>query len=146
MTTQIHTVVFPGFYTCLASIAEVSRLAAQEAGLDDKNCYCVEAAVDEACSNIIEHAYGGEGIGEIIFCWQVDDRSLTITLEDHGNPFNPASIPDPKINAPLKERMGHGLGMFFMRKYMDEVHYVQLPDTGNLLTLVKYRNKKNAAC
>ena len=54
---------FPGRFSSLAKIGRLVRQAAKEAGLNDKSAYDVELAVDEACTNIIEHGYGGEGKG-----------------------------------------------------------------------------------
>ena len=57
--------LFPGRYASLAEIGEFIGLAAQAAGFDSKDVYAIKLAVDEACTNIIEHGYGGEGIGKI---------------------------------------------------------------------------------
>jgi serine/threonine-protein kinase RsbW len=105
--------------------------------------------VDEACSNIIEHAYSGGPKGAHIDCkCLITDDQLRIQLHDHGHAFNPLMIPTPDINASLEERTRGGLGIFFMRHYMDEVIFkkgrpqIGANDDGkhgNYLILVKYR-------
>jgi len=130
------TVKFPGRYDSLAKIADLVKKATQEFGLDRLAAYGVETAVDEACSNIIEHAYGGEGKGEIEFNYRIKDDFLIITLQDTGESFNPKSVPKPKINVPLKQRQETGLGLYFMHQWMDEVNYVTAGKT-NILTLIK---------
>lgn len=134
---------FPGRYESLAKIGEFVREAAQSAGLDDFAVYAVETAVDEACSNIIEHAYGGENKGVISCGVEITTDGLLVRLIDHGKPFKPEKIPSPHIKNPLKHRHAHGLGLYIMRKWMDEVDFQFNSESGNTLTMVKLREKKN---
>ncbi len=97
----------------------------------------MQLAVDEACSNIIEHAYGGEGRGDIESTCRIHSDGLTLILRDHGRPFNPNSVPPPNLHSSLEERNARGLGLYFMRELMDEVHFEFTPDSGNVLTMVK---------
>jgi anti-sigma regulatory factor (Ser/Thr protein kinase) len=136
------TVTFPGRYESLAQIGEFIRQKSKEAGLDNLAAYTIETAVDEACSNIIEHAYGGINIGEIECTCNETDDNLTIILKDSGLPFDPSSIPEPDLNVPLEERDNHGLGLFFMRKWMDEVRFSSLPEGGNIVIMVKNKPRK----
>lgn len=138
----MKTITLPGRYENLVRISKFIRQAAQDAGLDSFGIYSVETAVEEACSNIIEHAYGGEGRGDIACSYSVDDVGLVIQLRDHGKPFNPESIPEPDVHAPLKRRHSHGLGVFIIRKWMDDVRFEFSPETGNLLTMVKRKEQK----
>ena len=135
------TAVFPGRYDSLAAIGAFFRQAAQEFGLDSCSAYAVETAVDEACSNIIEHAYGGEGIGEIRCSYRFEGNEMIITLQDTGRPFEPENVGSPDVTAPLAERESHGLGLFFMRQWMDLVHF-NFSDGVNTLTMVKRKEKK----
>ena len=132
-----QTLTFPGRFDSLAAISEFVVRAAEATGLDAHAIYAVQMAVDEACSNIIEHAYGGEGHGTIECTCRIKDDELTVTLRDHGRPFDPTSVPEPDLHASLEERSGGGLGLYFMRQLMDEVHFEFTPDPGNVLTMVK---------
>lgn len=114
---------FPGRYESLEKIASFIRSEAEHTSLSHSDVFAVETAVDEAVSNIIEHAYQGEDKGEIICICTSDKDGITITLEDYGEPFNPNDIQVPDLNVPLMNRIEHGLGMYMMRKWMDEVHY-----------------------
>lgn len=132
------TRTFPGRFESLSSIAEFVRLEAKEAGLSYNDIFELETAVDEAVSNIIEHAYGGEGIGEIFCtCTQVEEGILII-LEDQGQPFDPSCVPVPDLTAQLKNRKNHGLGYFLMCQLMDDVKF-EYKDNQNRLTLFKRR-------
>jgi len=136
---SVKSLKFPGKYDSLAKIAELVQKAAQEFGLDPLASYGVETAVDEACSNIIEHAYGGEGKGEIYFSYRVDGNELIFTLRDTGKSFNPKKIPKPKIHVPLKYKPQNGLGLYFMHQWMDEVRF-EVVDNFNVVTLIKRKD------
>ncbi len=94
----------------------------------------VVMAVDEACQNIIRHAYGGEGKGEIVLCVRSTLSQLELVLRDFAPAVDPACI-HPR---PLDELRPGGLGTHLIREAMDEVEYLRPSDgTGNLLRLVK---------
>jgi serine/threonine-protein kinase RsbW len=133
MTTE----VFPGRFESLPKIRDFVVSAAISAGLNDLDVYAVELAVDEACSNIIEHAYGGEGVGDIQCTCRVSEDDLTIILKDNGQPFEPESIPEPNFSGPLEDLKPGGAGLFLMRKMMDKVQFEFTPDYGNTLVMVK---------
>ena len=135
----MKTVSFPGRFESLPKVGEFVKKAAKSAGLNDKEVYAVQLAVDEACSNIIDHAYGGEGNGVMLCSVIVNKDGLTVILRDRGRPFNPQVIPDPEVNVPLEWLKPRGVGVYLMRKMMDEVYYEYSPDGGNVLTMVKHR-------
>ena len=142
MSQRSYTATFPGRFSSLKYIADYVRDAAAEAGLNRCATYKVETAVDEACSNIIEHAYGGENIGVIVCSCIIETDRLIIELKDTGKPFSPNEIPVPDTSASLDERQGNGLGLFFMRQMMDEVHFYFNPESGNVLRMVKYKREE----
>src|SRR3972149_3079191 len=138
---NMTTVNFPGKFESLSKISKFVANAAKKAGLGDKATYAVQLAVDEACSNIIEHSYRGEGIGDIQCTCQVSDHGLTVILRDRGYPFKPEGVPEPKKNAALKNLPPRGAGLYLMRKLMDKVNFEFTADSGNVLTMVKYKDK-----
>lgn len=131
-----HT-VFPGRYENLEKICDLVTDQAVEAGFDDTAVYAIQTAVDEACSNIIEHAYGGEDNGDIEISITTNKQCIKIILVDHGKQFDPNSIPEPNIGADLEQRQAHGLGLYFMHKLMDDVCFEFSKSDGNIVTLVK---------
>ncbi len=133
------TVVFSGRFKSLAKISKFVKKHAKAAGLDDADIYAVELAVDEACSNIIEHAYQGEGVGKIECACNVSANGLTITLRDNGKAFEMDQVPQPDINRPLQHRTKGGLGVFLIRKMMDDVQYSSTPEKGNVLVIRKQK-------
>jgi len=133
----METVSFPGRFESLPKIGKYVEDAAKSAGLSDKAVYAVQLAVDEACANIIDHAYGGENKGEIDCTLIAAKEGLTIILRDRGRPYNPQNTPDPQFNVPLEKLKPRGVGVYLIRKVMDEVHYEYSPEGGNVLTLFK---------
>jgi len=124
----------------LETICDFVTHCATEAGLSESEVYAVELAVDEASTNIIEHGYGEECPSRIdITCEKVKD-GIKVVIYDDAEPFDPTSIPDPEINVSLENVKPRGLGIYLMRKMMDEVHYESTPDRGNTLTLIKHHN------
>lgn len=131
----------PGRFEYLAQIAEFVTQAARTAGLSDDDVFHVEMAVDEACSNIIEHAYRYQP-GEIdLACSAPEPGCLDITIRDRGEPFDPGAIPQPPLGhlTDPDDLNEGGLGLYFMRKLMDDVRFEFEPGRGNLLYMSKRR-------
>lgn len=135
----MHTASFPARFDSLESIGNLVAQAAREAGFDDNAVYEVQLAVDEAATNIIEHAYGGEGKGEIRITFQITSDSLILRIYDRGIPFDPHMIEKPKLHLKLEELSPRGLGLYWMRNLMDDVHFEFTPEQGNILTMSKRR-------
>jgi serine/threonine-protein kinase RsbW len=142
MTDNNRSSRFPGEFESLPAICDFASGAAEAAGLNEDAVYEVQLAVDEACANIIEHAYGGEGNGEIECSCRIDPDKLTMVLRDHGRPFDPDSVPEPDTSSDIEERKARGLGLYLLRKLMDEVRF-EFTESGNVLTLVK-RKERNS--
>ena len=112
--------------------------AAQRAGLDEREVYHCQLAVDEACTNIIEHGYGRNGRDNVIdIICRSDDRQFIITVVDDSLEFDPFSRPDPDPATLLEHRKEGGWGIYFIKKMMDEVAYHR-QDERNRLTMVKH--------
>ena len=130
---------FPARFEYLDEIRDLVAQTAREGGFSEKAVYSLQLAADEAASNIIEHAY--EGVTDAFFeitCDMLDD-SIVITMHDTGRPFDPSKVKQPNIKADLSDRQIGGLGIYLMRKLMDEVSYESNSTTGNLLTMTKRR-------
>jgi serine/threonine-protein kinase RsbW len=94
-------------------------------------------AVDEAIANVIEHAYGSEkGLVQITFT--LDEEKLEVDVCDHGADFKPNVKKDPDINDHIRLGLKGGLGMFLMRRVMDEVAYSTTTEYQNNLAMIKF--------
>ena len=130
------TKIFPGVYASLSEIADFVRDTAEDIGFDPADLFSLETAVDEAVSNIIEHAYEGEGKGDITCTLIPQHDAIQVILEDHGMSFDPSCVPIPDVTADLDDRMDHGLGVYMMCQLLDDIHFEFL-DGVNRLTLLK---------
>lgn len=135
----MKTKTFRANYQNLAAISRFIVEQSEQAGFSPSDIYAIQTAVDEACSNIIDHAYGGEDLGEIEINVRQIENGIQIILTDFGDPFEPEEVPEPDITSPLEIRKERGLGIFFMRSLMDHVQFEFSSTDGNTLTLVKYK-------
>lgn len=133
----MQSVQFIAKFEYLDEIRDFVGAIARAGGFGDKDVYNIQLAADEASSNIIEHAYEGVSNGILELSCGVKGDVLTIILVDHGESFDPSEIPLPDLKADLSERKIGGLGIFLMRKLMDEVHYESKPNNRNVLTMIK---------
>lgn len=120
----------------LSRVADFVADAAQKTKLSQKQFDDVQMAVDEAVTNVMEHAYTGKTTGHISIQLRVDSKELLVEIRDQGNAFNAKKVKKPNVNSPLSERSIGGLGIFFMKKLMDKVEFTQ-DETGNLTRMVK---------
>lgn len=130
--------IFPGNYKSLEDISNFAIQQAENGHFSPNAIYEIQTAVEEACANIIDHAYGGEGIGDIEIQINPIETGLRIEIWDKGKKFNPDEVPEPDITSPLEIRKERGLGVYFIRKLMDEVVFSFSQSKGNKLTLIKY--------
>ena len=136
-----------GRYTEIRQVCEFVSEGAARAGFDEDAIFQVQLACDEACTNIIEHTYREEDVGDITVSWEIEGKAFVITITDNGEQFNPRDIPPAPIPlSPLDEdefdiKEG-GLGVYFMRKLMDSVNYSYQKGNGNILTMKKKLPKK----
>jgi serine/threonine-protein kinase RsbW len=131
----------PGRYDQVAVVCQFVVAGAEESGFGIDEIFQIELACDEACTNIIEHAYGGEEKGDIQVTWAYSEGSFTITIVDEGRPFDPGEVPEPRVPTnpdDINNLQIGGLGIHFMRKLMDEVHFQTDDIRGNRLVMVKY--------
>ena len=97
----------------------------------------IELGVDEACANVVDHAYEGMERGDMEVSCCLDGQDFVVFVRDWGGSFDPDSIAEPDIAAPLEERTLGGLGLFLIKRVMDHVEFRSDPIRGNELMMVK---------
>ncbi|NDJ60334.1 MAG: anti-sigma factor antagonist [Chloroflexi bacterium] len=121
---QAQQLTIAGALENVAQACEFVLAAAREVGLDDRALYHCHLAVDEACTNIIEHGYAAhdlDGVVEIV-CG-VQNQYFVISLLDDGPPFNPLEMTGLEQDPLANDREPGGWGIFFIRRFMDAVQY-----------------------
>lgn len=141
MILKTSQATYPADFASLDSIRTFVGAAAEQAGFSDKDVYAVKLAADEACSNIIEHAYGGGPDGEIEIVCEVQNGQITLKIHDRGREFDMSTVREPNLSSDLNEREIGGLGVFLIHRLMDEVCFKSSRKTGNTLTLVKRKSE-----
>lgn len=103
--------------------------------------FTLDLVLEEAFTNIVLYAYNDKDQHEIIIEFENTGDTLLITLVDDGQPYDPTKKDDPDITAPISEREVGGLGIFLIRKMMDDVRYERISNK-NVLKLTKnYANE-----
>ncbi len=92
-------------------------------------------AIDEACTNVIRHAYSNRAGERIHISFFVNPERLEIHIRDFGQAASPEALKPRQLD---DIRPG-GLGLHFIREGMDEVYYERPADGGGLLRLIRYR-------
>ena len=97
----------------------------------------IDIAVEELFINIASYAYDPE-IGTAVVQVTVTDEPLSveITFIDNGRQYDPLAKEDPDITLPINKRKKGGLGIFMVKKSMDDIHY-EYADGKNILTIKK---------
>lgn len=112
--------------------------------MDRAGVYAIQLAVDEACCNIIDHAYGGEYRGEIECEITVREDGLEVQLRDQGLPFELSQVPEPDFSKPIEDVTPRGVGFYLMRKMVDELDYRHSQQNGNVMRLFKKKSRKSS--
>jgi serine/threonine-protein kinase RsbW len=141
-----RSIILTAQFENLDRVREFVAESAEECGLEPAAVYAVQLAVDEAFTNIIEHAYGGESQERIECTCQSVGGNLEVTLMDCGKPFDPSLVPEPNLTAELEEREVGGIGLYFIYQLMDEVQFsftknLELGKNCNLLRMIKRKEK-----
>ena len=109
----------------------------EEAGCSIKTQMQIDIAVEEVYVNIAHYAYNPE-IGGVTIRVQIEEEPLEIILTfiDKGKPYDPLAKEDPDVTLAVEDRQIGGLGIFMVKKSMDNISY-EYNEGRNILTLKK---------
>jgi anti-sigma regulatory factor (Ser/Thr protein kinase) len=126
----------------LAIVREFLHAAIKRSALQPSDVNKVVLAVDEAVANTIQHGYEGRDDGKVEVIIDADDERFTVKIRDSGVSYDAVEGMEGKNAMDLQKHIAsgnkRGLGLFIMRKVMDEVRYTSRDGDTNELTLVKY--------
>ena len=118
-------------------VTEFINAELESAGCPRKTMAQIDVAVDEIFANISSYAYEpATGLATIRIELKEDPRAAVITFIDRGKPYDPLSTAVPDTTLPADEREIGGLGVFIVRKTMDDITY-RYEDGQNILTIKK---------
>ncbi|MEM5786975.1 MAG: ATP-binding protein [Syntrophobacteraceae bacterium] len=110
-------------------------------GYDPKQTNMLILAIDEACTNVIRHAYKQSANKRIILTFLVNLDYFEITIRD----FAPSSDPAQFLPRSLEDVRPGGLGIHFIKSAVDKMEFENPPDGGTILKLTKFRDKQEMA-
>lgn len=134
------TLRIPARPESLALVRAIVTQMAEDAGLPEQEVGKVEIAVDEACTNILEHGYRGLEVKQPEIELQIarDDSALRVQIFDRARPFDMTTYSVPTFPDHWHDGHTRGVGIYLIRRCMDEINYRRLQDDRNMLELVKY--------
>lgn len=145
---MIHReLVVPNDTQYLVAVREEATRVVAESAFPDRDRKLIVIAVDEAVTNIMEHAYDNDLEGEldVELILEADATRFEVIIRDSGKEFDPSSVNIPDITAHVKKGSKHGLGIFLIRQIMDEINYNFVHGVRNELQMIKYVDRKKAA-
>lgn len=136
--TRDYRLKIPGQKDNLEIIRNFISGVATKVGFSEEDANKIELAVDEACTNVIKHAYQEDESENIDIAIKIDYQKLTVVVTDRGKSFNFNEIDIPDMKEYLAELRVGGLGIYLMKMLMDEVDYKSKPDGKNEVRMVKF--------
>ncbi|MEX1011028.1 MAG: ATP-binding protein [Balneolaceae bacterium] len=122
----------------LAEVREFTGRHAEQAGLNRKAISELQLAVDEACTNIIKHAYNYDQRQKVIITADPTGDGIRITLRHEGRPFDPELYSKPDLRQQISRKKRGGVGVWLMETLMDRVEFVRKAEY-NEIHLIKHR-------
>lgn len=122
----------------LAMVRDKVRDCMDQAGVEERIVHQVVLAADEAVTNVITHAYDNDGVSEVEVDVAVENGKVELIIRDQAEIFDPTEFALPDIDQHVKSGKKRGLGIFLMRKIMDEVTHRVVDGNVNELVLVKH--------
>jgi serine/threonine-protein kinase RsbW len=130
------TITMPATLDSLYESMNFVSFHAREQGFSNERISEIELALEEVLVNIFNYVYKDSGLEDNveITCTLADAQSFVIEITDSGMPFNILTVREPDVTAEIDKRPIGGLGVFFVKRLMDEVHYRREAEK-NILTL-----------
>jgi anti-sigma regulatory factor (Ser/Thr protein kinase) len=134
---------FPSDNAFLSLVRDLTKKLAEGAGFDETTAGRVALAVDEATTNVIEHAYHGAKDREVLIRFRDRGPDFRVDIVDTGDMVDPRSVPRFNLEQYVSERRTGGLGMHLMGKIMDSVTFKR-SGRRNVCGLVKHKVDRKA--
>lgn len=141
MTARKQTIRIDSRTERLIEVRQFVSDAARRFGFGDDEISKIALAVDEACTNIIKHAYKFDPTKKLTIKVKSHDNVFEIAIQDTGVQFNPEAIHAPDMKEYLAHYRHGGLGVYLMKSLMDKVEYTIQAGRQNEVRLTKYLSR-----
>lgn len=131
------TLRVPARSSYLELVGTLVRWFGRRAGLSEEQREELEVAVDEACTNVVRHAFPNQADGEMTVVFRPTGEGLEVTIEDQGVPFDPEEGVEIAHQKRSRDPASGGMGLLLIDRLTDAVHYRRDPQEGNRFTLIK---------
>lgn len=132
---------FPSENRYLHMVHQLTKNLAESTGFDALEAEQIALAVDEAATNVIQHAYGGEPGHEIEIHFDPEGESLDIVIFHEGKALDSVPVPEFDLDQLVAEKRTGGLGLTIMRQMMDKVEHGRAGTGKNMCVMVRYKQK-----
>lgn len=118
-------------------VASVTDNITQIVGFGEEEAHWISLSVRESVINAIKHGNKLDSNKAVDVTFLISEESITISVRDYGEGFDPLHIPDPLDPTNLLNPSGRGI--FYMRTFMDEVDFSSHPQGGTIVKMLKKR-------
>lgn len=132
---------FPSDSKFLDMLHNLTKAVAESTGFDSRESDSIAVAVDEATTNVIQHAYDGDAGKEIEIRFDPEGDSLDIVILHTGKAIDAVPVPELNLDHLVAEHRKGGLGLYIMREVMDRVDYRQTNSGENMCVMVRYKQR-----
>lgn len=122
-STPSHSISVQASTEHLAEVRDFVAKYASECGFAQQDIADIRLAVDEAYTNIIKHAYQNDKHKSVDIELGYDTKEFWVSLLDTGDAFDPQKYTKPDVRQKIKEKKRGGVGVYLIRKLMDDVEY-----------------------
>jgi anti-sigma regulatory factor (Ser/Thr protein kinase) len=125
LASKRHSVSLKNDLSEIELLATTIDSFCQQSGLSSKITHDTHLVLEEVVTNSISYGFDDDALHMIEVMLELNENELQIVVRDDGRPFNPLEAPPPDLSLPLEDREIGGLGIFLVRKFMDEVSYAR---------------------
>ena len=137
MTVETTELSLPSRIETVATAAAAVADFVTRSGVSEDAAFGIDMAVREAVTNAVVHGNSQDEQKIVDIVLKSSPEALEISVHDQGPGFNPNEVPDPTAEENLLKTSGRGI--FFMRSFMDEVHWFLPPEGGTTVRMLKRR-------
>jgi serine/threonine-protein kinase RsbW len=134
---------FPSDGRYLHMVHELARRLAVSTGFEESEAEKIAMAMDEATTNVIQHAYHGATEREIEIHFDPEGESLDITILHDGEGLEDVPIPEFNLGKLVAERRKGGLGLYIMEQMMDDLRFGKADSGKSMCVMVRYKQRKS---